>query len=158
MTGEQISASWYDGITAARHEGFARLDGAGSLVLTERDDTVTSVPLSDLVFGEKLTGETVYKRESLPDFRLRLPGDVPPEFAAALPVAAKYGGWVDRMGLGKAVIAFGVASAGAVALFMTAPEWLGPLVPNAWERQIGDAMVGDAKVNGAAESSPAKPS
>ncbi len=26
---------------------------------------------------------------------------------------------------------------------MTAPEWLGPLVPPAWERQIGDAMVGD---------------
>ena len=31
----------------------------------------------------------------------------------------------------------------AVALFMTAPEWLGPRIPESWERNLGDAMVGD---------------
>ena len=143
MTGEGISASWYDGLTAARHEGTARLDRTGSLLLQDQGDAVLQVPLDDLVFGEKLASETVFKRASLPDFRLRLPGDLPPEFLAALPSPARYGGWVDRIGLGKAVIAFTAVSAGAVALFMTAPEWLGPLVPPAWERQIGDAMVGD---------------
>ena len=30
-----------------------------------------------------------------------------------------------------------------MALFLTAPDWLGPRIPPGWERQIGEAMVGD---------------
>lgn len=57
--------------------------------------------------------------------------------------AITYGKWIDRFGLGRAAIVLGVASAAAVALFMTAPQWLGPMIPLSWERRIGDAMVGD---------------
>ncbi len=138
-----LPADWYDGVSAVRHEGTARLGGDTTLVLEESGQPALHVPLGDLVSGGALASQLLYHRISLPDFRLRLPLDLPPDFAAALPQRRKYGGWVDRMGLGKAVIAFTAVSAAAVALFMTAPEWLGPMVPPAWERQIGDAMVGD---------------
>ena len=112
------------------------------LVLTDEAGS-TAVPLDDLRHGEMLREEIVLRRASLPDFRLRLPKALPAEFCAALPERAEYGRWVDRLGLGKAVVAFGLVSAAAVALFMTAPEWLGPRVPETWERQLGDTMVGN---------------
>jgi beta-barrel assembly-enhancing protease len=45
--------------------------------------------------------------------------------------------------LWKAGAAFAGVSAVALAVFLTAPTWLGPLVPESWERQMGEAMVGD---------------
>ena len=63
--------------------------------------------------------------------------------AAHLPEKQTYGAWVDKLGLGKAAAIFAAVSIGAVALFMTAPEWLGPRIPQSWERNLGDAMVGD---------------
>ena len=143
MEGQAVSASWYDGLSAVRRDGTAWLDETGSLILRDRAGNSETVPPGDLVYGESLQAETVYKRESVPDFRLRLPRDLPPALVSALPAPTRYGRWIDRIGLGKAAIAFAAASAGCVALFMTAPEWLGPMVPPAWERQIGDAMVGD---------------
>ena len=50
---------------------------------------------------------------------------------------------VDRFGLLQASVAFAVVSAAAVFAFMTAPEWLGPRIPQSWGRNLGDAMVGD---------------
>jgi Zn-dependent protease with chaperone function len=79
----------------------------------------------------------------MPDFRLRLSGDLPPDLALHLPAPVIYGRWIDRLGLGRAAIATGIVSAAMVALFMTAPQWLGPMIPLTWERRIGDAIVGD---------------
>lgn len=140
-----LSASWYDGKTALRHIGTARLnsESRGFLVLEEDGQPPLDIPLGDMEYGEKLASEHIYRRASLPDFRLRLPADLPPAFIAVLPAMRSYGGWVDRLGLGKALVAFTAVSVAAVALFMTAPEWLGPLIPTSWERQIGDAMIGD---------------
>lgn len=137
-----VRAQWYDGQTALRHDGEARWDGAGVLALRSAD-SVIDVPFSELEFAEQRGGEIVYHRTSEAGFRLMLSEDLPAGLAAQLPAEVRYGAWVDRMGLGKAVIAFAVVSAAAVALFMTAPEWLGPRVPESWERNLGDAMVGD---------------
>ncbi len=137
------TASWYDGLTAIRHEGEAVWNGADALDLRGVDGSVTAIPLDDLRFGEARKGTLLYRRESLPDFRLTLPADMPPGLARHLPARQEYGAWVDRIGLGKAAVGFGVLSAMAVALFMTAPEWLGPRVPPSWEREMGDALVGD---------------
>ncbi|WP_432201455.1 M48 family metallopeptidase [Erythrobacter sp. W53] len=142
-TSFETSAVWYDGQTAVRHEGTAHWDPAGLLVLSEPGQPVSQVPLDDLRFAESLRDELVYTRETLPDFRLRLPSDMPPGLARHLPEKAKYGRWVDRIGLGPAAAAFTVVSVAAVALFMTAPSWLGPRIPPSWERQIGEAMIGD---------------
>lgn len=139
----RTSATWYDGLSAVRHEGEAIWDGKSTLELHGADGAFTAIPLSDLRFGEARQGTLLYRRESLPDFRLILPADMPPGLARHLPARQEYGAWVDRLGLGKAVIGFGVVSAIAVALFLTAPEWLGPRVPPSWEREMGEALVGD---------------
>ncbi|WP_168157401.1 M48 family metallopeptidase [Erythrobacter sp. QSSC1-22B] len=137
-----IPVVWYDGVTALRREGTASWSG-DRLLLVETGGAQHTVPFTDLRFVESLRQEQVYGRESLPDFRLRLPLDLPPEFERHLPAPSRYGGWIDRLGLGKAVVVFGVASAAAVALFMTAPEWLGPRVPESFEARIGEAMIGN---------------
>lgn len=139
----ETEAVWYDGVSALRHEGRARWDPGGRLVLEEAGQQPLEVPLDDLRFGEKLRDQNVYRRESLPDFRLRLPSDLPPGLASHLPQPQEYGRWIDRLGLGRAALIFAGVSAAAVALFLTAPEWLGPGVPESWERRLGDAMVGD---------------
>ena len=131
MEGQAVSASWYDGLSAVRRDGTAWLDETGSLVLRDRAGNSETVPPGDLVYGESLQAETVYKRESVPDFRLRLPRDLPPALASALPAPTRYGRWIDRIGLGKAAIAFAAASAGCVALFDRS-RMAGPDGPPAW--------------------------
>lgn len=137
----QTAAQWYDGQTAIRHTGEALWDG-GSLRLRDANGEL-DVAFADLAFAEHRGGELVYTRKSEPDFRLILPDNLPAGLAAHLPARSTYGAWVDRLGLGKALAIFAVASAGAVTLFMTAPEWLGPRIPESWERNLGQAMVGD---------------
>lgn len=136
-------AVWYDGVSALRHEGEVRWEPPGRLVLTKNGLPAEEIPLADLQFGEALPDRQVFRRSSLPDFRLRLPHDLPPGLAKHLPAKVTYGKWIDRFGLGRAAVVLGVASAAMVALFMTAPQWLGPMIPLSWERRIGDAMVGD---------------
>lgn len=137
-----IAAEWYDGTNAVRHSGELAWDGSGGFTLVS-PTAHDSFAAADLRFGETRPGQRVYRRESLPGFRLILPENVPPGLAAQLPAKSDYGAWIDRLGLGKAAAIFGVASAAAVALFLTAPDWLGPRIPASWERNIGEAMVGD---------------
>lgn len=136
-------AVWYDGVSALRHEGTARWQPPGSLLLEQGGAVAIDIALDDLRFSELMGDRRIFTRASNPDFRLRLPRELPPGLAHHLPAAQTYGRWIDRLGLGRAVIAFGVASAAVVALFMTAPQWLGPMIPFAWEQRLGDAMVGD---------------
>ncbi|MBY6127465.1 M48 family metallopeptidase [Qipengyuania aquimaris] len=138
----QTPAQWYDGHSAVRHEGEATWDGRDKLSLRGFTSEM-EVELSDLEYGEHRGGQLVYRSASQPDFRLILPEDLPPGLAAHLPEKQTYGAWVDKLGLGKATAVFAAFSIGAVALFMTAPEWLGPRIPQSWERNLGDAMVGD---------------
>ena len=137
-----VPAIWYDGISAVRHEGTARWEGDG-LSLEAGPDAREIVPFDRLTYVETTGRHTVVGQEDRPDFRLRLPRDLPQELANRLPTRREYGGWVDRLGLGKAALIFAGASAIAVALFVTAPGWLGPRVPEAWENRLGQAMVGD---------------
>lgn len=136
-------AVWYDGTNALRHEGEARWAPPHGLELIEAGHPPLLIPAADLRFAEAMVDRRVFTRVSLPDFRLRLPRELPPGLAHHLPASQTYGGWIDRIGLGRAVIAFALASAAVVALFVTAPQWLGPMVPFSWERRIGDAMIGD---------------
>ncbi len=139
-----VDAHWYDGHSALRHTGRATWNGAEGLALHNAvDGSTVTVLFADLRFIERLPTGIVYGRISETDFRLTLPVSIPAGLERHLPAEEKYGGWVDRIGLGKAAIGFGVASAAAVAVFLTAPNWLGPMVPEPWERQIGDAMIGD---------------
>lgn len=136
-------AVWYDGVSALRHEGTARWSPPATLILEQHGVVAVEISLADLRFAEMMADRRIFTRASEPDFRLRLPRDLPAGLAHHLPAPQVYGGWIDRIGLGRAAIALGLASAAAVALFMTAPQWLGPMIPFSWEQKLGDAMVGD---------------
>lgn len=138
----QAAAQWYDGHTAIRHEGEAVWNGGDVLALRSSSGD-TDVPFADFEYAEERAGELVYRRSSQADFRLILPADLPAGLASKLPEKQVYGAWVDKLGIGKATAIFAAVSVAAVALFMTAPEWLGPRVPQSWERNLGDAMIGD---------------
>jgi predicted Zn-dependent protease len=55
----------------------------------------------------------------------------------------RYGRWIDRIGLVPALVAFGVVTAGVVTVGYLSPKWIAPHVPDSWERNVGDAIVGD---------------
>ena len=141
-TSFQLAAEWYDGHSALRHAGELHWDGHAGLVL-HAPTARAEFAVDDLQFADTRPRQIIYRRKSQPDFRLILPADMPPGLAARLPRPSTYGRWIDRLGLGRAAAIFAVASAAAVALFLTAPAWLGPRIPAGWERQIGDALVGD---------------
>ena len=140
---ERVPASWYDGHSAVRHEGWATNAGGGQIRLEPEWGETLEVAATDLRHVDSRRDEQVYSLEGTPDFRLTVPADLPAGLAAVFPGEARYGRWVDKIGLAKASIAFGAVSAALLAAFLTAPEWLGPRVPDAWERRLGDAMIGD---------------
>jgi len=140
--GFAVSASWYDGRNALRHKGMASWNGRDGLVLDSASSRI-EVPVAELRFGEKRGDERIYRREGDDGFRLILPVELPAGLSRHLPASAEYGAWIDRLGLGRAAVIFAVGSAAALALFLTAPDWLGPRVPESWERRIGEAMIGD---------------
>lgn len=136
-------AHWYDGISALRHDGMARWSPPATLVLEQHGVAIREIALHELRFAELAGDRRVFTLTGNPGFRLRLPRDLPPGLAHNLPAAQTYGRWIDRIGLSRAVIAFGLVSGAAVALFMSAPQWLAPMIPFAWEQKLGDAMIGD---------------
>ena len=137
------NVSWYDGKSALRHVGTVSLTGDGALALAKPGAQPDLLEPGDLTFVEARKDETIYGRKGNPDFRLTIADPVPPIIAAKLPAKAQYGGWIDRFGLVKASIAFALVSVAVTAGVVTAPEWLGPQIPPSWERQLGNAMVGD---------------
>lgn len=70
-------------------------------------------------------------------------GAIPPEIAALLPRKSRYGGFIDRIGLWKASAALACAAALVLFIGASAPGWIAPLVPQSFEDNLGDAMVGD---------------
>jgi len=82
-------------------------------------------------------------RPHMAAWRLVLDEPPDPELASRLPNKARYGGWIDRFGLGQAAAVCAVVAAAVVALGYTAPHWLAPHVPVGWERNLGDSIVGD---------------
>ena len=140
--GDTVEASWYDGLTAKKRDGHAALAGS-ELLLTEDDGTRTAMPLQDLRFVETRPEGPVLTLNDNRGFRLRLLGAIPDDLAARLPGESRYGHWIDGLGLPRAAVLFAGISAVALAVVMTAPSWLGPMIPASWERRAGDAVIGD---------------
>ena len=139
----EIPASWYDGHSALKHEGLLCWHGGERLVLRNPQAEGIAFGADELIFREERPDSLVYSIEGTPEFRLILPRGIPPELHALLPARSRYGKWVDRIGLPKAAAAFAIVSAVVVAVVLTAPGWLGPMIPTSWERRMGEAMIGD---------------
>lgn len=137
-----LTGDLFDGTSARRRKVALAWDGAG-LTLTGPEVPPETVRWDELAYADAVGGFLSYSRPGRSGWRLRVPDFAPGDLLALLPRPAPYGRWVDRLGLGKSVVAFGVISAGIAAAVITAPSWLGPLVPESVERGIGQAMIGD---------------
>lgn len=134
-------ATLYDGASAHRHsveveptaDGI-RLSGADwSLeveagVLERVDDDRATLRLG---------------RSDRPGWRLNIPGPADPAILALVRRPARYGRWIDRIGLAPALGAFAAIAAGVVAIGYVAPGWIAPYVPRSWEANLGNSIVGD---------------
>ena len=132
----------YDGKSAVKRKVEVQIIGQQFFLLeTERRNGPFA--FADIKYVTRQGEANVYGLEGKDGWRLMLSGPVPSDLSAALPRARKYGGLIDRLGLGKASIAFALASAAAVAVVLFSPQWLAPLIPSSVDQKLGDALVGD---------------
>ncbi len=132
----------YDGRSATRHavrvhpfaEGF-RLEGEGVSSDLYRWSDVSALGQAG--------GRSTYGMTGRQGWRLVFDGPPPEDFAIHLPLPARYGRWIDRIGLTRAVLLFAGIAAALVFVALQTPAWVAPHVPRAWENRLGDAMVGD---------------
>lgn len=133
----------YDGQSAIRRRPAMLVDGSAFWL---EDEGLRHGPyrFEDLIFVSERDGHGTYGLEGREGWRLGLElGALPPEVAAQLPAAHRYGSWIDRLGLLRASALLVVISGAVLAAILTAPQWIAPIVPESWERQWGNAMVGD---------------
>ena len=138
-----MTSAWlYDGQTAKRQQVTLSVRG-GFLQMVHADDTTEAVPPDKLTFIEERGGECIYGHAGRPGWRLGLTADPPPDLADILPAAARYGRWIDRIGIGPAVAAGIVVSAAVLLGVRALPQLLAPMIPESWMQRYGEALVGD---------------
>ena len=135
-----MRAVYYDGVTADRHEveveileESLRLAGASS----------DRIAVSELSVADEDSRCLILSRMDIPGWRLIIDQPVDADFRAKLPRSARYGSWIDRVGLAKASLVLAGVAAIVLVVGYAAPAVLAPLVPESWERNLGTAMVGD---------------
>lgn len=132
----------YDGKSAVRRKVEVQIIGAHFFLL-ETERRHGPFTFSDVEYVTHKDDADVYGLKETDGWRLMLSGPVPTDLNAMLPARRNYGGWVDRLGFGKAAVAFTLASAAAVAVVLLSPQWLAPLIPSSVDEKLGDALVGD---------------
>ncbi|CAN5367683.1 M48 family metallopeptidase [soil metagenome] len=138
-----MASAWhYDGKSATRH-AVRIVPAADSFRLEGEAAAYGPYRWSDVVALDGTGGRSIYGLKGVQGWRLIFDGPPPEDFAAHLPLPARYGRWIDRFGLVRAAGAFTLISAAFVALVLSAPSWIAPLVPRSVENRLGDAMVGD---------------
>jgi len=138
-----VQATFYDGLNAERYTAEVVPSGARSIRVTPSTGESVEIDADELTIADEDQQQLILSRRGMPGWRLILDQPVAPELRAALPGTNRYGGWIDRVGLGKASLVL-AGIAGAVLLIgHTAPLWIAPIVPPSWERNVGDAIVGD---------------
>ena len=137
-----MRAIHYDGVTADRHEVEIEA-GDGSLTIRGPGEGRAVVPAAELAVADEDARLLVLFRAGHPGWRLIFDQPVDPALRALLPGPARYGGWIDRIGLAKASAILAGLAAAVLFLGYSAPAWLAPFVPESWERNLGTAIVGD---------------
>ena len=115
----------YDGRSAVRRKVEIQTIGR-QFFLLENERRHGPFAFSDVEYVTHKDDADVYGLKKADGWRLMLSGPVPSDLSAMLPARRNYGGWVDRLGFGKAAIAFTLASAAAVAVVLLSPQWLAP--------------------------------
>ena len=139
---KKLTAWFYDGQSAIRRDVEIQIIG-NDFYLAEVERRHGPYAFEDINYSGEQGVSHVYKHDELDGWRMGMQGAVPAELADLLPPRVKYGGWIDRLGLGPASAAFAVVSAVTVAVILWTPQWLAPLIPSGVEQKLGDALVGD---------------
>lgn len=137
-----FTAAHYDGQKAVKRAVEVEVMGP-QFYLLETERRSGPFAFADVVYMTKQGHTDVYGLAGHDGWRLILSGPIPADLIAMLPAPRTYGGWVDRLGLGKAAIAFALSSAAAVAVVLFSPQWLAPLIPDSVDDSLGDALVSD---------------
>ena len=138
-----MQAIFYDGLNAERFTAEVVVAGPRSIRVTPSVGEMVELETDELTIADEDQQQLILSRRGMPGWRLIFDQPVDPELRAVLPGTNRYGGWIDRVGLGKASLVL-AGIAGAVLLIgHTAPLWIAPIVPPSWERNVGDAIVGD---------------
>ncbi len=132
----------YDGVTALRRRVELVAEGDG-FTLVDDGQAGARVPFAELTPGDGDAGHASFGRKGHPGWRITFDGAVPADLAAALPGAHRYGRWVDRLGLWRAVGVFAVLAAIVVVVVLRTPALLARLIPASAEQRLGDVMMGD---------------
>ncbi len=137
-----FSAWHYDGKSAVRRKVEIQTIGRNFFLL-ETQTRSGPFAFEHLHYVGEQAGASIYGIKEYDGWRLGLSGTIPPDLVDLLPRKRRYGGWIDRLGLGPASITFAIVSAAAVAVVVFSPQWLAPIIPSSVEKNLGDAMVGD---------------
>lgn len=141
----------YDGRSALRRSARLTVDGddgfrlVGDGVSDERHAFAALTPAD--ADGDRRS----FGLRGRPGWRIGLAAPVPPEIAARLPGAQRYGGWIDRLGLWRAAAISAMLAAVAVAIVLQTPALLARLIPTSVEQRLGEVMVGDFGRTGCAD-------
>ena len=136
-------ATYYDGVHAERYTAEVVPTGARSVRVTPSVGEPIELGADELTVADEDKQKLILSRRGMAGWRLILDQPVDPELRAALPVTSHYGGWIDRIGLAKASLVLAGIAGAVIAIGHTAPLWLAPIIPPSWERNVGDAIVGD---------------
>jgi Zn-dependent protease with chaperone function len=147
VAGEAPRVWHYDGRSALRREAVFVDEGA-SFRLVERDRETGPFHWGALVANDADAGATSYGLKNSGGWRIGFVDAPPATLAAKLPRRQRYGGWVDRIGLWPASIAFAAVAALAVTGVLRTPAMVARMVPTSVEKRMGDLMVGDFGRNG----------
>lgn len=132
----------YDGTTAQSHQVTVEARD-GALHFISGDGWTDEVDAALLEPQGSSGADLRLGHRSVPGWRLVLGEPVDPAIVAILPRDERYGRWIDRFGLLRASIAFAVVAIAVVVIGYAAPAWVAPHIPKSWERNVGDAIVGD---------------
>lgn len=131
-----IGAWHYDGRSATRHAVTVEIDG-GTLRIGDE-----AVPISELrPIGDR--ARAAFTRQGHEGWRLGFDEPLPPAWRAALPRQEHHGGLLDRIGVVPALLVCALIAAVAAIGLWRGSALLARLVPERWERTLGDSLTGD---------------
>jgi hypothetical protein len=145
-----MTRGWlYDGASAVRHDVEVDCEGA-TLVVRYADGDSSTLARDRLHHVDSRGADEVYGLEGVDGWRLGVPSDFG---AGLLPPRRRYGRWIDRIGLWKAVAAAAIVSVLVVIGAGYLPALIAPILPKAVEEAVGAPIM--AGLEGSFCSSPA---
>ena len=134
-------ATYFDGITADQHD--VEVSAEGDALVIEIGSERNTVSADELAVVDEDGRSLTLSRKGWSGWRLVLDQPVDESIRALLPKASRYGGWIDRVGLGRATMVLAGIAGAVLFVGYSAPAWLAPLIPPSWEKNLGAALVGD---------------